>query len=52
MNSGREWIDKNSAKLIDIRRWLHMNPEIGFDEYKTSKYLQELLQKSNYNISR
>jgi len=46
-----QWIDKNSTKLIDIRRWLHMNPEIGFDEHNTSAYLQKLLEKSGYKIT-
>ena len=45
-----DWIDKNFSKLVQIRRWLHMNPEIGFDEHKTSEYLQNLLTTSDYKI--
>ena len=50
MNNPKEWIDSNFKKLISTRRWLHMNPEIGFNEHKTSKYLQDLLVKSDYKI--
>ena len=40
-------------QLLDqIRTWrrhLHAIPEIGFQEYKTSKYLYEELKKMGYN---
>ena len=45
------WISDNFKKLIDIRRWLHRNPEIGFDEHKTSEYLKKLLLDSGYTIT-
>ena len=45
------WIDSNFKKLVDIRRWLHIHPEIGFSEHKTSKYLKNLLSKSGYEIT-
>ena len=53
MNSGsfESWVSDNFKKLIDIRRWLHRNPEIGFDEYKTSEYLKKLLLDSGYTIT-
>lgn len=35
--------------LIDVRRYLHQNPELSFKEFNTSKYLQT--QLSNHNIS-
>ena len=39
-------------QLLDqIRTWrrhLHAIPEIGFQEYKTSKYLYEELEKMGY----
>ena len=45
MNSSKfkDWTSDNAKKLIEIRRWLHQNPEIGFDEYKTSEYLKKIL---------
>jgi len=53
MNSGsfESWVSDNFKKLIDIRRWLHRNPEIGFDEHKTSEYLKKLLLDSGYTIT-
>jgi len=53
MNSSsfESWISDNFKKLIDIRRWLHRNPEIGFDEHKTSEYLKKLLLDSGYTIT-
>ena len=32
-------------ELISIRRYLHQNPELSFQEIKTSKYISELLNK-------
>ena len=46
----QNWIDVNFEKLVSIRRWLHMNPEVGFSEYKTSEYLKKLLSKTGYKI--
>ena len=31
------WIELNKQKIIDLRRWLHKNPEIGFNEFNTAK---------------
>ena len=50
-SSFESWISDNFKKLIDIRRWLHRNPEIGFDEHKTSEYLKKLLLDSGYTIT-
>ncbi|HET6227887.1 MAG TPA: M20 family metallopeptidase [Bacteroidia bacterium] len=35
-------------EIIDIRRHLHANPELSFEEYKTSEFIASLLKK--YNI--
>jgi amidohydrolase len=29
--------------IIQVRRYLHANPELSFKEYKTSKYIQQFL---------
>ncbi len=34
-------------QIIDIRQHLHQNPELSFEEYKTSVYIQEQLTKLN-----
>ena len=33
------------SELINIRRDIHENPELGFEEYRTSKIIQEYLKK-------
>ena len=30
-------------KIIDIRRNLHSNPELSFQEFETSKYIKSIL---------
>lgn len=49
MNSIKEKIKllaKNySSEIISIRRHLHKNPELSFEEYKTSDYISEYLEK-------
>ena len=32
-------------ELIEIRRTLHQHPELGMEEYETSKYIKEFLKK-------
>src|ERR1035438_1436082 len=34
-----------SSEIISIRRHLHKNPELSFEEYKTSEYICEYLSK-------
>ena len=46
----KDWLEKNNRKMIEVRRWLHANPEIGFDENNTSAYLKELLERYGYTI--
>lgn len=36
-----KYLEKNEQKIIDIRRYLHQNPEISFNEFETSKYIQD-----------
>ena len=50
MISSADWIRQNSEKLIELRRWLHMHPEVGFDEHETSTYLKKNLEKIGYTI--
>jgi len=48
----KEKIQELSAELlpeiIEIRRYLHMHPEISFQEFKTSRYIKSVLL--NWNI--
>ncbi len=34
--------NKNFDSIVDIRRHLHKNPELSFQEYETSKYIQNV----------
>ena len=42
MNS---YINEISAKVIEIRRYLHAHPEIAFEEVNTSKYIRSMLDE-------
>lgn len=35
----KELVRQNSQEILDIRRHLHANPELSFQEYETSKYV-------------
>ncbi|KPU42202.1 putative hydrolase YxeP [Oxobacter pfennigii] len=37
-------------EITDIRRHIHMNPEMGFEEYETSKYIKEYLLKLGIEV--
>ncbi len=32
-------VDKYFDQIVDIRRYLHQNPELSFQEHNTSKYI-------------
>ena len=44
------WIALNREKVVALRRWLHRNPEIGFDEFNTAEYLSKILSEAGYEI--
>jgi len=46
----KSWVNENFQRIIDIRRWLHQYPEVGFDEHETSKYCQGLMSEFGYSI--
>ena len=39
--------DKHFDSIVDIRKYLHANPELSFKEYETSKYIQKFLTDNN-----
>ena len=45
------WLEDNFNRIINIRRWLHQHPEVGFKEFKTSEYCKELMIKFGYEIN-
>ena len=40
-------VDKIYDEMIKIRREFHMNPELGDEEFETSKKIKEFLKKNN-----
>ncbi len=45
-------IDEYSKRLIEISEFIHGNPELGFEEYKSSKILIEDLQKNDFIVEK
>ncbi len=45
-------IDKYASRLIEISEFIHKNPEIGFEEFKSSQVLIEELQKNDFIIEK
>lgn len=37
--------------LIKVRKYLHKNPEIGFDTYNTAKYIYNILKNLDYDVN-
>jgi len=52
MTSGNidSWISDNKSFIVDLRRWLHKNPELGFEEFNTSEHLIKILSGKGYKI--
>tara|TARA_Y100001970_G_C14131103_1_gene801756 strand:- start:44 stop:1204 length:1161 start_codon:yes stop_codon:yes gene_type:complete len=46
-----DWLDNNFDRVIKHRRWLHQNPEIGFNEHNTSKYCKKVMSEYGYKIN-
>ena len=44
----KEIADNIFEEIVNIRRHLHMNPELSFNEYETSSYIKSIL--SSWNI--
>lgn len=50
MKSVRSLMEKYKEELVEIRRDLHMNPELSFKEYRTTEKIKEILEKCNIEI--
>lgn len=51
MNIRREILDLE-RELIELRRDFHMYPELGFEEYRTSKIVADYLEKLGLEVER
>ncbi len=45
VNKIKEFASQNYDEVLAIRRHLHQNPELSFQEFNTSKYIQDVLTK-------
>src|ERR1700689_340817 len=39
-------------KIIEIRRHIHANPELSFQEYNTAEYITSILEKAGLQVTR
>jgi amidohydrolase len=44
-NNFKKSLDEIYNELCDVSAWMYENPELGFEEFKTSKYLVEYINK-------
>lgn len=42
----KEELDKNYDELVELRRYLHRNPELSFYEVNTAKFIENYLRKN------
>ena len=46
-NEFKSCLDGLFESLCDVNDWMYENPELGFQEFKTSKYLVDYIQKNS-----
>jgi len=44
-------VDKHESLILEAERYIWRNPETGYKEFKTSKYLAEQFKKLGYKVS-
>lgn len=44
-------VDKYEQLILDTERYIWKNPETGYKEYKTSKYMQEVFESLGYELT-
>ena len=44
-------VDKHRQQILDAERYIWQNPETGYKEYKTSKYMAEKFQELGYELT-
>lgn len=45
------WIDANLATVVEDYWWLHENPELSYQEEKTSEYLADAWRKAGFDVT-
>ena len=44
-------LDSLHKQLCDVSDWMYHNPEVGFEEYETSKYLVNFIESKNAKVN-
>ena len=44
-------LDNLHKELCDVSDWMYHNPEVGFEEYETSKYLVNFIESKNTKVN-
>ena len=44
-------LDSLHKELCDVSDWMYHNPELGFEEYETSKYLVNFIESKNAKVN-
>tara|TARA_B100000900_G_scaffold222742_1_gene189053 strand:+ start:2383 stop:3525 length:1143 start_codon:yes stop_codon:yes gene_type:complete len=44
-------LDQIFKELCDVNDWMYQNPELGFEEFKTSKYLVDFIESKNTKVN-
>jgi len=48
----KELSKQHLDKIIEIRRHIHANPELSFQEYNTAEYITSILEKAGLQVTR
>lgn len=48
----QEFIDNNMPRYTELRRDIHLHPEVGLEEYRTSDIVANLLESWGYEVTR
>ena len=47
----KDTLDSLHRELCDVSDWMYHNPELGFEEYETSKYLVNFIESKNAKVN-
>ena len=47
----KDTLDSLYKELCDVSDWMYHNPELGFEEYETSKYLVNFIESKNAKVN-
>jgi metal-dependent amidase/aminoacylase/carboxypeptidase family protein len=51
-NQLMEMLESRKEEMIEIRRYLHENPELSFQEEKTAQYIVDFYKEKDVDIQR